>query len=133
MEGTSIEGEADFAATRAHYPSIAAIDVGTNSCRILVARVNVVNLHRNYFKLRNTNERQMRIIDSYSRIVGLGEGIKHTGVLSRSAIERTMEALTICREKLSLHRSKAEAVFSCQTFLTNPTENRCVSLQFSSK
>ncbi len=117
MEGTSIEGEADFAATRAHYPSIAAIDVGTNSCRILVARVNVVNLHRNYFKLRNTNERQMRIIDSYSRIVGLGEGIKHTGVLSRSAIERTMEALTICREKLSLHRverMRAVATEACR-------------------
>lgn len=117
MEGTSIEGEADFAATRAHYPSIAAIDVGTNSCRILIARVNVVNLHRNYFKLRNTNERQMRIIDSYSRIVGLGEGIKHTGVLSRSAIERTMEALTICREKLSLHRverMRAVATEACR-------------------
>lgn len=117
MEGSSIEGEAEFAATRAHYPSIAAIDVGTNSCRILIARVNVVNLHRNYFKLRNTNERQMRIIDSYSRIVGLGEGIKHTGVLSRSAIERTMEALTICREKLSLHRverMRAVATEACR-------------------
>lgn len=112
-----LENAAEYTTTRAHFPCIAAIDVGTNSCRILVASINLINLHRNYFKLRNTNEKQMRIIDSYSRIVGLGEGLKQTGVLSLGAIERTLEALTVCREKLSVHRverMRAVATEACR-------------------
>lgn len=94
----------EFATTRAHTPFVAAIDAGTNSCRILVGAVNIVNLHRNYFKLRSLDDRPVRIVDSYSRIVGLGEGLAQTGCLSEEGMERTLEALSVCRERLSLHR-----------------------------
>lgn len=85
---------------RDHTPKIAAIDLGTNSCRLLVASVNIVNLHRNFFRLKTFNERQFKIIDSYAKVVVLGEGVKQTGLLTNGAIERTIEALKICKRKI---------------------------------
>jgi exopolyphosphatase/guanosine-5'-triphosphate,3'-diphosphate pyrophosphatase len=70
-------------------PLIAAIDLGTNSCRLLIARAE-----KNSF----------RIIDAYSKVVRLGEGITKSGVLSQEAMERAYEALTICRDKILDHR-----------------------------
>lgn len=106
-----------FYNTKAHYPSIAAIDLGTNSCRILVATVNIINLHRNFFKLRCTNDRQMKIVDSFACVVGLGEGLKQTGLLSKNAIDRTLEALDVCRQKLEIHHvcyMRAVATEACR-------------------
>ncbi|MDH5189062.1 MAG: Ppx/GppA family phosphatase [Rhodospirillaceae bacterium] len=63
----------------------AAIDLGTNNCRMLIAHP-----HDNGF----------RVIDSFSRIVRLGEGVSASGTLSHDAIERTISALGVCRTKM---------------------------------
>lgn len=62
-----------------------AIDLGTNNCRLLVAR--------------QTKE-GFRVIDAFSRIVRLGEGLSANGNLSQEAIDRTIEALNICVAKM---------------------------------
>ncbi|MFQ5763566.1 MAG: Ppx/GppA family phosphatase [Rhodospirillales bacterium] len=70
---------------RARPPAYAAIDLGTNNCRMLVAR---------------PADGGMRVIDGFSRIVRLGEGLAATGRLAEPAIERTVEALKICAGKI---------------------------------
>ncbi len=62
-----------------------AIDLGTNNCRLLVAKPT-----RGGF----------RVIDAYSRIVRLGEGIATEKRLSDAAMERTIAALKVCAEKI---------------------------------
>src|SRR4029079_11855830 len=63
-------------------PTYAALDLGTNNCRLLVAHAT-----RDSF----------RVIDPFSRIIRLGEGITSSGMLSEAAIVRAVEALRICR------------------------------------
>ena len=75
----------------------AALDLGTNNCRLLIARPSADGF---------------AVVDAFSRIVRLGEGLATTGKLSDAAIERTITALGICAEKLrrrnvSLARSVA--------------------------
>lgn len=65
-----------------HY---AALDLGTNNCRLLIARPQGSGF---------------AIVDAFSRIVRLGEGLATHGRLSDAAIERTLAALRICAEKL---------------------------------
>ena len=62
-----------------------AIDLGTNNCRLLVAQ---------------KTENGFKVIDSFSRIVRLGEGLSKNGTLSKEAIDRTIEALDICVAKI---------------------------------
>ncbi len=62
-----------------------ALDLGTNNCRLLVAR---------------PADGGFRVIDAFSRIVRLGERLEATGELAAEAMERTLEALAICRAKL---------------------------------
>lgn len=64
----------------------AALDLGTNNCRLLVARPT-----RNGF----------RVIDAFSRIVRLGEGMGAERQLSDAAMERTLDALKACAEKMA--------------------------------
>jgi exopolyphosphatase/guanosine-5'-triphosphate,3'-diphosphate pyrophosphatase len=71
-------------------PTFAALDLGTNNCRLLVARP----------AYRGTEVPGFKIVDSFSRIVRLGEGLSQTGRLAESAIRRTLEALEICRAKM---------------------------------
>src|SRR3954449_10730129 len=67
-------------------PSVyAALDLGTNNCRLLIACP--------------TGE-GFRVIDSFSRIIRLGEGISATGRISEAAIRRAIAALSICRDKM---------------------------------
>ena len=66
-------------------PHYAALDLGTNNCRLLIARP-----HGNGFA----------VVDAFSRIVRLGEGLASTGRLSDAAIDRTIAALRICADKL---------------------------------
>jgi exopolyphosphatase / guanosine-5'-triphosphate,3'-diphosphate pyrophosphatase len=66
-----------------------ALDLGTNNCRLLVARPAPSGF---------------RIVDSFSRIVRLGEGLASQGRLSAAAIDRTIEALKGCRERLDDRR-----------------------------
>ena len=75
---------------------IAAIDLGTTSCRLLVARPEWTNF---------------RVIDSFSRVVRLGEGIQADNHLQPEAIARTLDALKICRDKIAKNNvSKMRAV-----------------------
>ena len=67
-------------------PVLAALDLGTNNCRLLVARPAVGGF---------------RVIDAFSRIVRLGEGVAEKGRLSLEAMERTIEALGVCAEKMA--------------------------------
>ncbi len=64
----------------------AALDLGTNNCRLLLARPSL-----NGF----------RIVDSFSRIVRLGEGLGATRALGEAAILRTIEALRICQQRIT--------------------------------
>ena len=65
-----------------HY---AALDLGTNNCRLLIAR---------------PQDDGFAVVDAFSRIVRLGEGLAATGRLSDAAIERTIAALKVCGDKL---------------------------------
>lgn len=70
----------------------AALDLGTNNCRLLVAAP-----HR---------PGRFRVVDAFSRIVRLGEGLATTGRLNDDAMKRTLEALSACANKLSARRIK---------------------------
>src|SRR3712207_5053164 len=74
-DGSPTEGRSTYA----------ALDLGTNNCRLLVAR-----------PAGDT----FRVIDAFSRIIRLGEGISATRRLSEPAIARAIEALGICRDKM---------------------------------
>ena len=69
-------------------PVYAALDLGTNNCRLLVAVP--------------TRPGQFRVIDAFSRIVRLGEGLSASGRLSDRAMDRAVEALKVCADKLRL-------------------------------
>ncbi|QXX73823.1 Ppx/GppA phosphatase family protein [Methylovirgula sp. HY1] len=71
-------------------PTYAALDLGTNNCRLLIARP----AHRDVASCG------FRIVDSFSRIVRLGEGLTQTGRLGEAAIERTLDALAVCHDKM---------------------------------
>lgn len=63
----------------------AALDLGTNNCRLLIARA--------------ANE-GFTVVDAFSRVVRLGEGLNSTGKISEEAMDRAIEALTVCADKL---------------------------------
>ena len=69
----------------------AALDLGTNNCRLLIACPTVDGF---------------RVVDSFSRIIRLGEGISATGYISEAAIERAIAALSICRDKIQSRKAK---------------------------
>lgn len=78
-------GEKDKSRRSRPGPRFAALDLGTNNCRLLIAA---------------PRGKDLRIIDAFSRIVRLGEGLSQTGVLSDAAMTRTLEALSVCSEKV---------------------------------
>ncbi|MES2256442.1 MAG: Ppx/GppA phosphatase family protein [Pseudomonadota bacterium] len=71
-------------------PLLAVLDLGTNNCRLLIAR--------------SAPPDNFRVVDSFSRIVRLGEGVGESGRLSDAAIDRTIAALKICAERIARHR-----------------------------
>lgn len=80
----------------------AALDLGTNNCRLLIAR---------------PNREGFRIVDAFSRIVRLGEGMSRTGMLSEAAVERTIAALAVCRDKMAargVSRARLIATEACR-------------------
>jgi exopolyphosphatase/guanosine-5'-triphosphate,3'-diphosphate pyrophosphatase len=80
----------------------AALDLGTNNCRLLIAR---------------PSGDDFVIVDAFSRIVRLGEGLTASGRLSDAAIERALGALSICADKLvkrGVHLSRAVATEACR-------------------
>lgn len=69
----------------------AALDLGTNNCRLLIAC---------------PTQDGFRVVDSFSRIIRLGEGVSATGCISEAAIERAIAALSICRDKINLRKAR---------------------------
>jgi exopolyphosphatase / guanosine-5'-triphosphate,3'-diphosphate pyrophosphatase len=83
-------------------PGYAAIDLGTNNCRLLIAR---------------PDGPQLIVIDAFSRIVRLGEGMQATGQISAAAMDRAISALAICADKLRRRHvslSRAVATEACR-------------------
>lgn len=71
--------------------TFAALDLGTNNCRLLIAR---------------DQGESFRIIDSYSRVVRLGQGLAATGKLSDSSMDAAVEAIAVCASKIKSKRVK---------------------------
>ncbi|MCA6111929.1 Ppx/GppA phosphatase family protein [Bradyrhizobium cenepequi] len=69
----------------------AALDLGTNNCRLLIACPTGDGF---------------RVVDSFSRIIRLGEGISATGSISDAAIERAIAALSICSDKIRYRKAR---------------------------
>lgn len=103
----------DLAAIGTSRPShqgeaYAALDLGTNNCRLLIAR---------------PSGRDFTVIDAFSRVVKLGEGLATTGKLSDKAMDRTLSALTICADKLqrrSVRLARSVATEACRRATNGP-------------
>jgi exopolyphosphatase/guanosine-5'-triphosphate,3'-diphosphate pyrophosphatase len=79
-----------------------ALDLGTNNCRLLVAR---------------PAENGFVVLDAFSRVVRLGEGLTSSGRISDAAIDRALAALTVCSDKLRRRRvslSRSVATEACR-------------------
>ncbi|PAX07919.1 exopolyphosphatase [Sphingomonas lenta] len=88
-----------------HY---AALDLGTNNCRLLIARPQGSGF---------------AVVDAFSRIVRLGEGLALTGRLSDDAIERTIAALRVCADKLrrrNVALARSVATEACRRAANGP-------------
>ncbi len=86
----------------------AALDLGTNNCRLLVAR---------------PSRRGFQVVDAFSRIIRLGEGVGATGLLSEAAMSRTIDALKVCAAKMRRHnvvRSRLVATEACRVAKNGP-------------
>ena len=98
------EGKDDTGAlARPLAPAIyGALDLGTNNCRLLIAK---------------PSRRGFLVIDAFSRIIRLGEGVLNSGRLSEAAMGRTIEALKVCSEKMrrrAVTRSRLIATEACR-------------------
>jgi exopolyphosphatase/guanosine-5'-triphosphate,3'-diphosphate pyrophosphatase len=103
LQGTAFSGA--FSAPlgrRAAADAFAALDLGTNNCRLLVG---------------TPHGQGFRVVDSFSRIVRLGEGLHSTGRLSEIAMERALAALHACANRLErrpMRRVRAVATEACR-------------------
>jgi exopolyphosphatase/guanosine-5'-triphosphate,3'-diphosphate pyrophosphatase len=94
---------------RGRAPVLAALDLGTNNCRLLIAAPGPNG--------------SMRILDSFSRIVRLGEGVVGTGLLSEAAMDRTVAALKVCAahmDKAKVRHVRAVATEACRQAANAP-------------
>ena len=85
-----------------HRQAYAAIDLGTNNCRLLIAR---------------PAGGHFVVIDAFSRVVRLGEGLAQSGRLSDAAMDRALAALHVCAEKLkkrNVHLARSVATEACR-------------------
>jgi exopolyphosphatase/guanosine-5'-triphosphate,3'-diphosphate pyrophosphatase len=83
-------------------PFYAALDLGTNNCRLLVA---------------TPRDHGFRVVDAFSRIVRLGEGVGANGRISEAAMTRAIEALKVCGAKLAerdVRRARMIATEACR-------------------
>lgn len=88
--GSSCAAPQPQSAPREAATIYAALDLGTNNCRLLIATPAADNF---------------RVIDSFSRIIRLGEGVSVTGRISPAAVDRGVSALAVCRDKIALRRA----------------------------
>jgi exopolyphosphatase/guanosine-5'-triphosphate,3'-diphosphate pyrophosphatase len=83
-------------------PTYAALDLGTNNCRLLVAR---------------PTDDGFRVVDAFSRIIRLGEGLAASRRISDAAIARAVDALLVCRDKMrsrNVERARLIATEVCR-------------------
>lgn len=86
----------------------AALDLGTNNCRLLIAR---------------PSRRGFQVVDAFSRIIRLGEGVSTTGRLCEMAMDRTWDALKVCAAKMRRHnvaRARLVATEACRAAENGP-------------
>ncbi|MEO1647688.1 MAG: Ppx/GppA phosphatase family protein [Pseudomonadota bacterium] len=86
----------------------AALDLGTNNCRLLIAR---------------PSGRDFTVIDAFSRVVKLGEDLATTGRLSEEAMDRTLSALSVCSDKLrrrNVRLARSVATEACRRAENGP-------------
>jgi exopolyphosphatase/guanosine-5'-triphosphate,3'-diphosphate pyrophosphatase len=111
--------------TTAHRfaPQYAALDLGTNNCRLLVARPAGSGF---------------RVVDAFSRIIRLGEGLAASGVLSEDAMARALDALKICADKIAARGVAAgryvateacRQAANCETFLARVREEIGIEIE----
>jgi exopolyphosphatase/guanosine-5'-triphosphate,3'-diphosphate pyrophosphatase len=107
-------------------PQYAALDLGTNNCRLLVARPAGSGF---------------RVVDAFSRIIRLGEGLAATGVLSEDAMARALDALKICADKIAARRvatgryvatEACRQAANCEAFLTRVREEIGIEIEIIS-
>jgi exopolyphosphatase/guanosine-5'-triphosphate,3'-diphosphate pyrophosphatase len=118
-ERANTNGSRASAATRGKLPraahgkprkgeAYAALDLGTNNCRLLIAR---------------PSGRDFTVIDAFSRVVKLGEDLATTGRLSDEAMDRALGALSICAEKLrrrNVRLARSVATEACRRAENGP-------------
>ena len=80
-------------------PLLAVLDLGTNNCRLLIARPAADGF---------------KVVDSFSRIVRLGEGVGASGMLSEAAITRTVAALKVCAQRIAKHKVSHVRAYATQ-------------------
>jgi exopolyphosphatase/guanosine-5'-triphosphate,3'-diphosphate pyrophosphatase len=103
------EGIKDTGASlRPAHSVYGALDLGTNNCRLLVAK---------------PSRRGFVVIDAFSRIIRLGEGVLTSGKLSDAAMKRTIDALRVCADKMrrrGVTRSRLIATEACRIAINGP-------------
>jgi exopolyphosphatase / guanosine-5'-triphosphate,3'-diphosphate pyrophosphatase len=87
--GQGFYGKRKGGAAQSSAAPYGALDLGTNNCRLLIAR---------------PASNGLAVVDAFSRIVRLGEGLGVQGRLNDAAMERTIEALRVCSNKLKWHK-----------------------------
>jgi exopolyphosphatase/guanosine-5'-triphosphate,3'-diphosphate pyrophosphatase len=99
---------AENASAKFQGEAYAALDLGTNNCRLLIAR---------------PSGRDFTVIDAFSRVVKLGEGLATSGRLSEAAMDRTLSALAICADKLqrrNVRLARSVATEACRRAENGP-------------
>ncbi|SDZ89687.1 Ppx/GppA phosphatase family protein [Rubrimonas cliftonensis] len=107
MDASTEQAERNEQTRRSGGPGVraaplAAVDLGTNNCRLLIARPTPAGF---------------QVVDSFSRAVKLGEGVEESGVLGEVAMRRALDALAVCAEKIRRHgvrRMRAVATEACR-------------------
>lgn len=89
-------------------PLYGALDLGTNNCRLLIAR---------------PSREGFRVVDSFSRIVRLGEGLSRTGRLDPAAMDRAYEALAQCAERIARRGLTSNRISAVATQACRAAEN----------
>src|SRR5271167_2669122 len=116
-------GDVPAAANDEADGTYAALDLGTNNCRLLVAR---------------PTEDGFRVVDAFSRIIRVGEGVAASRRISEAAIKRAVDALLVCRDKMrarGVRRSRLIATEACraaengEAFRTRVAEEAGVELE----
>lgn len=103
-----VNGSAEFPQPHVNDDVYGALDLGTNNCRLLLAK---------------PSRRGFRVVDAFSRIIRLGEGVSQNGRLSEAAMSRTIDALRVCESKITrnkVKRARLVATEACRVAENGP-------------